>query len=118
MITSFRQLEVYKEGYELALTIYKLTRTFPKSDYFELGGQMRRAALSIPSNIAEGWGKRRFSKEMKHYLDIAIGSACEMEVHLEASRDLGFVNAVVVNGLIERYQNLQGKLVNLRNKWK
>lgn len=118
MITSFRELEVYKEGYELALIVYKLTRTFPRGDYFELGGQIRRAAFSIPANIAEGWGKRRFSKEVKHYLDVAIGSASEMEVHLDASRDLGFINAAEANDLIQRYQHLQGKLVNLRNNWK
>ncbi len=118
MITTFRELDVYNEGYQLALIVHKITRTFPRSEYYELGSQMRRAAFSIPANIAEGWGKRRFPKEMKHHLDIAIGSAAEMEVHIDAAKDLQVMKSEDHRLLIQRYQYLQGKLINLRNKWK
>jgi len=118
MIKTFRDLEIYKESYELMLIIHREVRKFPIYEKTDLVPQMRRASKSCPSNIAEGWAKRRFEKELKRHLDIALGSANEMEAHLETARDLGYMNRSLANNLLERYQNLGGKIVNLRDNWK
>jgi len=79
---------------------------------------MRRASKSIPANIAEGWAKRNHEKDFKRHLDIAIGSANEMEVHIETARDLNYWGKDFCNNLLVRYQNLGGKLSNLKKNWK
>jgi len=118
MIKTFRDLEVYKEAYELMLIVHKAIKQFPIYERNELGLQMRRASKSCVASIAEGWGKRRFEKEFKRYLDVAIGSANEMEVHIETARDLGYWRKDFSNNLLDRYQKLGGKLTNLQRNWK
>lgn len=82
MIKTFRDLEVYQEAYQLMLIIHQAVKKLPVYERNDLASQMRRASKSCPSNIAEGWAKRRFEKEFKRHLDSAIGSANEMEVHI------------------------------------
>jgi len=118
MIKTFRDLEVYKESYQLMLLVHKNICKLPVYERTDLSSQLRRASKSPPSNIAEGWAKRRFEKEFKKHLDISIGSANEMEVHIEVARDLGYWSKDFANDLLDRYQKLGGKLVNLRNNWK
>lgn len=79
---------------------------------------MRRCSKSVSANIAEGWAKRRFEKEFKKHLESALGSANEMEVHVETARDLGYWKKDFCEGLLKRYQMLGGKLNNLRTNWK
>jgi four helix bundle protein len=82
-----RDLLVWKESYELTKEIYQLTKFFPKEELYGITSQMRRAAVSIPSNIAEGY--RRFSKASQlQFCLIAYGSATELETQLELSNDL------------------------------
>jgi len=118
MIQSFRDLEVYQESYNLMLAVHREVKKFPVYERNDLASQSRRASKSCPSNIAEGWAKRRFEKEFKKHLDCVIGSANEMEVHLSTARDLGYLPEDLCNSLLKRYGNLGGKLVNLRNNWK
>jgi len=80
-IGSFRELRVWQLGMEVTEQVYRLTAEFPKSEVYGLSSQMRRAAVSIPSNIAEGQG-RDSSKEFLHFLAIAFGSICELETQL------------------------------------
>lgn len=82
MVRSFRDLEVWQIGLDLVETVYRLTAQFPKSELFGLTAQMRRAAVSIPSNIAEGQA-RSSSKEFLHFLSYALGSLAELETQLE-----------------------------------
>lgn len=117
MIKSFRDLEVYTESYELAIIVNKLCLKLPKYESNDLASQMRRASKSSPSNIAEGWAKRRFEKEFKKYIDSALGSCNEMEVHLSIAKDLSYLDKNICIELINRYQGLGGKLTNLRNRW-
>ena len=100
------------------ILIHKAVKTFPIYERNDLVSQMRRASKSCPANIAEGWAKRRFEKEFKRYLDSAIGSANEMEVHLETSRDLGYSSKEISEKYLLQYQLLGGKLTNLRKNWK
>ena len=118
VIQSFKDLDVYKESYDLAITVNRAVNKLPIFEKNDLGLQMRRGSKSPPANIAEGWAKRRFPKEFQRYLDSAIGSCNEMEVHLSMARDLGYWNKDFCNKLIQRYIHLGRKLVNLRNKWK
>lgn len=118
MIKSFRDLEVYQESYKLMIIVHKAVKTFPVYERNDLASQIRRASKSCPSNIAEGYAKRRFEKEFKKHLDSAVGSANEMEVHIETARDLGYWQRDFCEDLLNRYLKLGGKLTNLRNNWK
>lgn len=118
MIKSFRDLEVYQESYQLMLIIHTAVKKLPVFERNDLASQMRRASKSCPSNIAEGWAKRRFEKEFKHHLDSAIGSANEMESHIEMAKDLGYWLKDFSDDLLNRYQRLGGKLTNLQKNWK
>lgn len=94
---SFRDLIVWQKSYELVLKMYKVTKSFPKDEQYGLTQPIRRSAVSIPSNIAEGYG-RQFSKEYKQFLSIAYGSLCELQTQYMLSVDL---NYAVKNGTIE-----------------
>ncbi len=118
MIRSFKDLDVFKEAYELAIIVNRAVGKLPIFEKNDLGSQLRRCSKSSPANIAEGWAKRRFPKEFQRYLDGAVGSCNEMEVHVSMARDLGFWQRDFCEGLIKRYLFLGGKLVSLRNKWK
>ena len=118
MIKTFRDLEVYQESYKLMLEIHKAVKTLPVYERNDLASQMRRASKSCPSNIAEGWAKRRFEKEFKKHLESSIGSANEMEVHIEVARDLEYWLPNFCSNLLDRYQKLGGKLTNLQKNWK
>ncbi len=84
---SFRDLLVWQKSYQLVKTIYVLTKQFPQEEVYGLSQQMRRAAVAIPSNIAEGYG-RQSKKGYRHFLAIAYGSLCELETQYLLSIDL------------------------------
>lgn len=92
MLKNYRDLKVWQKAYRLCLEIYKLTKTFPKEVTYGLSSQIRRAAVSIPSNIAEGYG-RKTTPEYVQSLYIAYGSICELETQLLLSGDLGYINS-------------------------
>ena len=91
MLKNYRDLSVWQKAYQLCLEIYKITRDFPKDEKYGLTSQIRRAAVSVPSNIAEGYG-RKTTREYIHSLYIAYGSNCELETQVLLSGDLGFIN--------------------------
>ncbi len=86
----FRKLEIWKRSHSLALAIYESTKRFPKDELFGITSQIRRAAVSVPVNIAEGCG-RDSDAELKRFLDIAHGSASEVDALLLLSRDLRLI---------------------------
>lgn len=87
---SYRELVVWQRGVHTVSKIYALTATFPESEKFGLTSQMRRAAVSIPSNIAEGYA-RKHRAEYIQFLRVAFGSGAELETQLHIARELGFV---------------------------
>ena len=89
----FRQLKVWEKAHQLALAVYKATKSFPKEEIYGLTSQIRRASMSIPTNIAEGCG-RNTDAEFARFLQIAMGSASETEYQLLLSHDLGFLTKV------------------------
>jgi four helix bundle protein len=91
MVKSFRDLDAWRLGLELAEKIYECTGSFPKSELFGLTSQMRRAAVSVPSNIAEG-RTRSSTKEFLQFISIARGSLAELVTQLELAKRLGYAN--------------------------
>jgi four helix bundle protein len=87
-VKSFRDLLVWQRSMELTVEIYRLTHGFPKEEVFGLTSQLRRASVSIPSNIAEGQGRQN-TREFRQFLSIARGSNCELQTQLEIARLLG-----------------------------
>ena len=86
----FRSLKVWEKGHQFTLAVYKTTKSFPKEELFGLTSQIRRSSASIPANIAEGCG-RGSDSDFGRFLQIAMGSASEVEYHLVLSRDLGYL---------------------------
>lgn len=109
----FTRLRVWQEGRELVAEVYKVSSSFPRSEIFGLTSQLRRAAVSIVANIAEG-SKRRSGKEYSHFLNVAEGSLAETECLLLVCQDLGFVSEQACQGLFVRVSRLAGMLSNLR----
>ena len=90
MLKNYKELNVWQKSYKLCLHIYKVTKRFPKDEMYGLTSQIRRSAVSIPSNIAEGYG-RKTTLEYVRFLYIAYGSVCELETQTMISGDLGYV---------------------------
>jgi four helix bundle protein len=88
---SHKDLDVWKKSIEMVTLVYKLTRDFPKDELYGLTNQMRRAAVSVPSNIAEGAG-RNSSKEFLQFLSYATGSLSELETQIIIANHLGYLN--------------------------
>ena len=108
----FRNLKVWSKAHELSILIYKKTSTFPRDEIYGLTSQMRRAAVSVGANIAEGCG-RRSDGEMQRFLQIARGSASELEYHLLLAKDLGFLSLADFGGLEEQIFEIQRMLASL-----
>ena len=87
---NFKSLKVWQKSHELTLAIYKATANFPKDELYGLTSQIRRACASIPANIAEGCG-RTGKAELARFLQVAMGSASELEYHLLLAHDLGLL---------------------------
>ncbi|MDP2720803.1 MAG: four helix bundle protein [bacterium] len=91
---SYKDLIVWQKSIELVVMVYKLTTGFPREEIYGLSAQMRRAAVTIASNIAEGYG-RRYRKEYKQFLSISYASACELETQLIITERLQFGEAEI-----------------------
>ena len=100
----FRKYEIWQKGVDIADEIYSICDNFPKYELFALSDQLRRAAVSISSNIAEG-SSRSSSAEFAHYLEIAIGSAFEVETQLQIAKRRSYISDEVFQGLIGKLQS-------------
>lgn len=113
----FRKLDVWGKSHELTLAVYRVSNRLPKEELYGLTSQMRRAAASIPANIAEGCG-REGDAELARFLRIAMGSASELEYHLLLARDLTFLDQpshdALAGMLIEVKRMLTGLIQTLR----
>ena len=105
---NFRDLIIWKDGMELASEIYQLTSKLPETEKYGLRSQMTRAAVSIPSNIAEG--SARNNADFKRYLQIALGSTFEVETQVLLMEKLGIVSFDEIRGIIEKIDGLQRKI--------
>ena len=112
-VASYRDLIVWQKSMQLVVDVYQLTEDFPKSEIYGLTSQMRRAAVSIPSNIAEG--RRRGSrKEFKQFLTNAFCSGSELETQVEIAKLLPFsknINYERIGGLLEEVMKMLNKMI-------
>ena len=109
-MSDYRELTVWQKSVELVVCIYRYTREFPKEEIYGLTSQMRRSAVSIPSNIAEG--SRRRGNDLRHFLVIAYGSASELETQLEISQRLQYGEAAQR----EKGEQLLNEVLRMLNK--
>jgi four helix bundle protein len=112
---NFHNLIVWQKAHALALNSYKATSSFPKHELYGLSSQIRRASASIPTNIAEGCG-RRGNNEFHRFLQIAAGSASELEYQFLLSRDLQFISQVEYQQLNEDVCEIKRMLASLMRK--
>jgi four helix bundle protein len=102
----FRELKVWEKAHHLVLAVYKASATFPKEELFGLTSQIRRSSASVPTNIAEGCG-RSGDPEFARFLQIAMGSASELEYQLLLAHDLVFMKS-------SQYKNLVGQVIEVK----
>ncbi len=112
-IRSYQDLEVWQKAMELAEEVYRITKDFPKEELFGLTSQMRRAATSVPANIAEGWA-RRGTKEFLQFLNIASGSLRELETYILLAERIGIVKQARTHALLQTLEILSKQMVNLQ----
>lgn len=104
-IQNFRDLKIWQNGINLVADIYNLLKIFPKDEAFGLSSQMKRCAVSIPANIAEGFN-RYHNKEYAHFLYISLGSCSELETHLEIAHKLCFITQDIKDELISKLSEI------------
>ena len=113
MMNDYKDLHVWQLAVDLAVGVYQVAKDFPKEERFGLVDQIKRSAISISSNIAEGAG--RFSKkDYAHFLNISIGSACELETQLIIAEKVGFIQRDVFLELSEMILRIRKMLFKLR----
>ena len=111
---SYRKLRVYNHAKELVVYVYQLLKLFPKEENYALCDQLRRAVISIPSNIAEGMGRTSI-KEQIHFIEIAFGSLNEVMCQLEIAYELKFINKEQLSQADEQIKTIAQMLSGLRN---
>ena len=116
MAHNFRELEVWKRSMSLAKKIYIATREYPSEEKFGLSSQIQRAVISIASNIAEGAG-RGSDKDFAHFLNIALGSAFEVETQILLANDLGYISQDVLENILQEIHVIQPQLNALIKKY-
>jgi four helix bundle protein len=116
-MSNFRNLLVWQKSMSLTTKIYNLTKQFPKEEFFGLTSQIRRSSISIPSNIAEGFG-RDSNKEYLRFLNISIGSLFEMQTQLEIAKNIQYLNEEEFNNLYENSREIERMLVSFISKIK
>jgi len=113
MMQRFTELKVWQRGHALVLSVYRMTTGFPLNERYGLTSQVRRAALSVPTNIAEG-SKRITSQEYARFLNIAEASLAETEYLLMVSRDLGYITTIMADKAFLEISELSRMLHGLR----
>ncbi|MCL2331432.1 MAG: four helix bundle protein [Proteobacteria bacterium] len=112
-----RELDVYKRAYDLTIILYKITANFPDVEKFGLVAQIRRAAISINSNLMEG-GARNTDGEFRQFIGIARGSANELIFQIYVSKDLGFISKEQSESIIDELERIGKMLTNLSASYK
>ena len=109
-VRSYRELLAWQKAMDLVVSCYKLTEQFPSAEKFGLTNQLRRAAVSVPANIAEGSG-RQHTPDFLRFLSIAYGSLMEIETHIQITHRLGYVDDEAVRNLLDDTAQL-GRIIN------
>jgi four helix bundle protein len=118
VVRTYSDLLVYKQAYQLALEVSKLSKGFPRNEQFEMGRQIRNCSRSVAANIVEGWAKRNSPAEFKRHLMISIGECAETKFWIDLAADEGFVEANRSAALGSNYSKLGFMLHNLWKEWR
>ncbi len=105
-IGGFEDLDAWKEGHKLVISLYSTTRSFPKDELFALTSQMRRAGVSITSNIAEGFGRETY-KDKSHFYQMSLGSILEIQNQLIIARDVNYLNEDAFYEIMEQAKKVE-----------
>ena len=114
---SYRNQFIWKRGVQLAVNCYQVTKHFPQSEIYGLTSQIRRSAVSVPSNIAEGYG-RQYKNEYIQFLHLALGSLRELDTQLIIAKQVGLANEALLNPVINEVEEMQKVMVATLNKMK
>lgn len=118
MIQSYKDLEVYKRSFKIAMDIFWLTRNYPKEEMYSLTSQITRSARSISANISEGWAKRAYEAVFKQHLIHSLGSCSETDTWLKFSLECKYINQSQFDKLSDELDQI-GKMLNkLHQNWK
>ena len=112
---NFKELKIWQKGFEIAVNTYKLIESFPSSQKFSLTQQATRAAVSIPSNIAEG-SSRTSEKDYKRFIEISLGSSFELETQLLIAKAVNFGDGTIINNTLKKIDEEQKMLIAFANK--
>lgn len=118
MIKSFKDLEVHKKSFALAMEIFWITRKFPKEEVYSLTSQIVRSSRSVSANISEGWAKRSYEGVFKQHLIHALGSNSETEDWLTYASECGYLSKDMYTDLIKKNQAIGRMLTKLHQNWK
>ena len=117
MIQGYKDLKVYQRSYNAAVKMYQISSLFPSEERYGLISQIKRAATSIPLNIAEGYGKHESANEFKRFLSMAIGSCNEMQVLTDLAKDLEYIDSKLHDKISKEYDEIVRMLVVLKKNW-
>ena len=117
MIKSFKELEIYKRSKKLLKQVYQITEKYPEIEKYNVISQLRRSILSIPLNIAEGYG-RQSKEEFRRFLRISLGSSNEVEALLEISKELNYLGEKEYQKLSEENEIIGKMIFRMIEKWK
>lgn len=112
---SYKNLDEYKESKALVKMVYGLLKLFPKEEQYALCDQLRRAVISVPSNVAEGSG-RTSMKDQAHFIEMAFGSLMEVDCQLDIAQELGYVSKNELDAICVQISRVAAMLSALRNK--
>lgn len=112
---SYKQLDVYKESKALVKIVYVVLKKFPREEQYALCDQLRRAVISVPSNLAEGTG-RTSPKDQAHFLEMAFGSLMEVDCQLDIARELGYMSDEDLNKVNAQISRIAAMLSGMRRK--
>lgn len=116
-VKTYRDFNVFQQALELATEIFRITAAFPSEERFALTDQIRRAARSIPANLAEGWAKRKYENIFKRHLHDCIGSCEEVKVWLEIAQRCGYLANNQHENLRGEYAKIGAMLASLAERW-
>ncbi len=117
MIKSYTDLDVYQMAYKYAMEVFVLTKKFPKEELYSLTSQIRRSSRSIPSNIGEGWAKRKYKNIFVKQLNDAYGSCIETKIWLDFAKDCDYITKPKHAQLKKAYNRIGAMLSSLMNRW-
>ena len=116
-MNKFKDLKIWQKAIQLVVKVYSESALFPQEEIYGITSQIRRSAVSIPSNIAEGAG-RNSKKEFSHFLSIAKGSSFKLETQLIISKELGLLNKIVFDSVISELNEVQKMITGLQKNIK